>query len=1216
MEQRHLLNHELARTAGMLSGARRGAMMLVTLMLTLAAQTAWAQELLTSGKCGDNADNAGLVWSFNTDTKTLTISLEDGYTDGEMHYYFPNYEYEDLGDEGSREYFPAPWRYYTDHEGNVNNGPGDQIEHIVVEEGVKRVSGNAFYGLANLKDVTLASTVYQLGEGAMKNNPKLTSVTLLCPSFVYGYEYAFDDDRDLPTIYAIKQQANDYASYFEYYNYPNIKVEGFLLTGNGYKATPNKATRELLDVQHSSSWESHCTLTLNGDHTATINGKSYTIKSGTEITGSYDGVIKEDTQEALDFDEVTETGKYRYKVQVEDVFADKANENVVSDLFTVDSSPASGEGWAFDIDKRSLTISGNVTGEPWLPFADGISYVVAEKNVTKMPENAFTDRNAYNALYRIILRSTAVVDLNGAFNEKYEVWDSEVYDNVEKDRLAYDIYVPSSILADYRTTYASLLENSSHDFIAGELSVTLPESGVMTFSADTRLDFTHSEGLKAYIASEFIPATGKVIMNRVMTARTCTGLVLKGTPNTTYSIEIGVDDSWVNNLLQYGSNAVDPTANAGYTYLQLDGTEFKKFTEETNLAGQAYLSLENDTYEGAPKPITMFFSDEDVMTSGVVNGDCYWSYDADTKTLTLSGDDAGTGYFAKEYDPDEYYKPAPWRTWTTAEGVVRMGVEDGIEHIVVENGVNYIGDYAFYGLKNLEDVSLAPSVYSLYEGALQGCTKLKTVVCSYLYTIDMDTENDTYSVANVGETYYVPNYRKTAFENKLKAFNVKVEGFYLSEGTLKADFYEDPLKWETDHFTGDISMIGYFRCWIEGAKATINGITYTYDNKIDPYGYTFFYRKDNQDPDLRWNEVTEAGKYYAKAIINGHFADEAKNTAITEHYADLYVAPSSGEGWSYDRQHSVLTVSGNVTGEPWKVFKDNMDCIVVEEGVTKLPERAFYDYNFNYAIIKGAGVDLNKAFLCFDDVYNELHGYIQKEYLRAYLFVPASSVADYNTAYAAYLEKNGGKILSSDFSIDMKEASEGIRTYSDNVDLDLSACEGLHAYTITNFNTTTGALTLKSVTKFSSYGGYLLMGNTGTYTAKVTAGVDWDEENMLAEGYYNEPEETFGGVTYVTFILAGSGAERGFHPLSKEGYLPEHVAVLLIKKEDFEAWKNSGAAPLHLEIDGADVTAISTMKVISTPADDAWYTISGVRMEGKPAQKGVYIHQGKLIVIK
>ena len=1218
MEQRHLLNHELARTAGMLSGARRGAMMLVaTLLFTLTAQTAWAQELLTSGKCGRNADNAGLVWSFDTGTKTLTISLEDNYTDGYMASYDPDYEFEDLGGGDYDENKPAPWRKYKDHEGNVNNGPDELIEHIVVEDGIRWIGDYAFYGLKNLEDVTVASTVYQLNEGAMKNNPKLTSVILLCPSFISGYNYAFDDSDQL-TIYAIKQQANDYASYFEYYNYPNIKVEGFLLTGNGYKATPNKATRELLDVQHSSSWESHCTLTLNGDHTATINGKSYTIKSGTEITGSYyDGVIKKDTQEALDFDEVTETGEYRYKVEVEDVFADKDNENVFSDLFTVVSSPSSGEGWAFNIEKSTLTISGNVTGEPWKPFAGNIENVFVEQNVTQMPANAFTDRNAYNSLRRVILRSTAVVDLNGAFSEKREVWDSEQGQNVEKDRLAYDIYVPSSILADYRTTYASLLENSSHDFIAGELSVTLPESGVMTFSADTRLDFTHSEGLKAYIASEFIPATGKVVMERVMTVCGYEGLVLKGTPNTTYSIEIGVDDSWVNNLLQYGSNAVDPTEDADYTYLQLDGTEFKEFTTETNLEGQAYLKFENGDYEAATTPITMLFSDEDVMTSGVVNGDCYWSYDADTKTLTLSGNGTGTGYFAKEYDPTNYEIPAPWRNWTTAEGVVvRKGVEDGIEHIVVENGVNYIGNYAFYGLKNLESVSLAPSVYSLYEGALQGCSKLKTVVCSYLYTIDMDTEDDTYSVANVGETYYVPNFKKVSFENNLKAFNVKVEGFYLSEGELKADFYADPLTWETDHYTGDISMIGHFSCWIEGAKATINGIAYTYDNKISPSGYAFCYRKDNQDPDLKWNEVTEAGIYYAKVTINGHFADEAKNTAITEHYADLYVAPSSGDGWSYDRDHYVLTVSGDVTGEPWKMFKDDMDCVVVEDGVTQLPEKAFYDYYINYAIIKGAGVDMNKAFLCFDYVYDESNGWIEKEFLCANIFVPAACVADYNTAYASYLEENGGKILSSDVSIDMKEASEGIRTYSDDVDLDLSACEGLHAYTITNFNTTTGALTLRSVTKLASIEGYLLMGNTGTYTAKVTAGVDWDEENMLTRGYYSEHEETFGSVTYVTLILAGSGAERGFHPLSKEGFLPDHVAVLLIKKEDFEAWKGSGAAPLHLEIEGADVTAISTMKVISTPADDAWYTISGVRMEGKPAQKGVYIHQGKLIVIK
>lgn len=1213
MEQRHLLNHELARTAGMLSGARRGAMMLVTLMLTLTAQTAWAQELLTSGKCGVNEDedNAGLVWSFDTGTKTLTISLEGGYTDGEMASYDPDYEFEE-GDEGCREYIPAPWRNYKDHNDQLHNGPGDQIEHIVVEEGVYRISNNAFYGLANLKDVTLASTVNVLGEGAMKNDPNLTSVILLCPAFISGYDYAFGDSDQL-TIYVIKQQASNFE-----YNYSKIKVEGFLLTGDGYKATPNKATRELLDVKRGNIG-GLCTLTLNSDHTATINGKNYTIKSGTEITGPYyDGVIKEDTQEALDFDEVTKIGEYRYKVQVEDVFADKDNENVVSDLFKVISSPASGDGWAFNIEKSTLTISGNVTGEPWKPFADCIRNVIVEKDVTKMPEKAFTDKDAYE-IDRIILRSTAVVNLNGAFSNKYEVWNEEAQNYVEKDRLVYNIYVPSSILESYKTTYAFLLEEADYDFFAFDISVTLPASGVMTYSNDNALDFTNSEGLKAYIASEFIPATEKVIMNRVMTARTCTGLVLKGTPNTTYSIEIGIDDSGVENLLQYGYNAVDPTGDADYTYLQLDGTEFKKFTEATDLTGQAYLKLENDTYEGAQKPITMFFSDEEAATSGVVNGDCYWSYDADTKTLTLSGDDTGTGSFAKEYDPAEYEEPAPWRNWTTAEGVVvRKGVEDGIEHIVVENGVNYIGDYAFYGLKNLKSVSLAPSVDYLYAGALQGCSQLKTVVCASMNSIDIDTEDDTYSVANVGETYYVHNLQKESFEEKLEAFdNVKVEGFYLSDGTLKVDFYEDPLEWDKDHYTGDISLRGNWDCWIEGAKATVNGTEYTYPNIKYVSVVTEYYRKDNQDPDLKWNEVTEVGNYYVKVTIEGYFADEAKSTAISEHYVELYEAPSSGDGWSYDRDHYVLTVSGDVTGEPWKMFKDDMNYVVVEKGVTQLPEKAFYDYSLAFAIVKGADVDLNKAFLCTDVVYDELSDeWIDEEILEANLFVPAASVESYTTAYASYIVESGPNIFSSDVSIDMKEASEGIRTYSDWVALDISACEGLHAYTITNFNTNTGALTLKSVTKLASIGGYLLMGNTGTYTAKVTAGVDWEKDNMLISTDYAEPEETEDDVTYVNLILAGSGEKRGFHPLSTGGYLPENVAVLQIEKEDFEAWKGSGAAPLHLEIDGADVTAISTMKVISTPADDAWYTISGVRMEGKPAQKGVYIHQGKLIVIK
>ena len=31
---------------------------------------------------------------------------------------------------------------------------------------------------------------------------------------------------------------------------------------------------------------------------------------------------------------------------------------------------------------------------------------------------------------------------------------------------------------------------------------------------------------------------------------------------------------------------------------------------------------------------------------------------------------------------------------------------------------------------------------------------------------------------------------------------------------------------------------------------------------------------------------------------------------------------------------------------------------------------------------------------------------------------------------------------------------------------------------------------------------------------------------------------------------------------------------------------------------------------------DAWYTLDGVRLDGKPTKKGLYIHGGRKVVVK
>ncbi len=52
----------------------------------------------------------------------------------------------------------------------------------------------------------------------------------------------------------------------------------------------------------------------------------------------------------------------------------------------------------------------------------------------------------------------------------------------------------------------------------------------------------------------------------------------------------------------------------------------------------------------------------------------------------------------------------------------------------------------------------------------------------------------------------------------------------------------------------------------------------------------------------------------------------------------------------------------------------------------------------------------------------------------------------------------------------------------------------------------------------------------------------------------------------------------------------------------------------YLRIGGRDDTGIANV-VIST-TDDGWYTLQGVRLNGKPTDKGVYIHCGELIMVK
>ena len=119
-----------------LGATRRAAMLLLVMMLTTA--TAWAQD----DSCGDD-----LTWEWNGNTLTITGT-------GAMA---------DYNDSSKR-----PWDSYT-----------EQINEVVIEDGVTSIGNNAFFDCQNLTSITFAegSQLESIGESAF-NGTGLTSIEI------------------------------------------------------------------------------------------------------------------------------------------------------------------------------------------------------------------------------------------------------------------------------------------------------------------------------------------------------------------------------------------------------------------------------------------------------------------------------------------------------------------------------------------------------------------------------------------------------------------------------------------------------------------------------------------------------------------------------------------------------------------------------------------------------------------------------------------------------------------------------------------------------------------------------------------------------------------------------------------------------------------------------------------------------------------------------
>jgi len=99
-----------------------------------------------------------------------------------------------------------------------------------------------------------------------------------------------------------------------------------------------------------------------------------------------------------------------------------------------------------------------------------------------------------------------------------------------------------------------------------------------------------------------------------------------------------------------------------------------------------------------------------------------WEYD-EAGTLTISGEGAMSDWSST----GDLSKQPPWRTYPTS---------DAIKHIIIEDGVTTIGNFAFMDCGNVESITIPQSVISFGNRSFMGCGMTELILPENLQTID------------------------------------------------------------------------------------------------------------------------------------------------------------------------------------------------------------------------------------------------------------------------------------------------------------------------------------------------------------------------------------------------------------------------------------------------------------------------------------------------
>ena len=281
--------------------------------------------------------------------------------------------------------------------------------------------------------------------------------------------------------------------------------------------------------------------------------------------------------------------------------------------------------------------------------------------------------------------------------------------------------------------------------------------------------------------------------------------------------------------------------------------------------------------------------------SGTCGENATWTYDEETKTLTISGEGEMYSYWSDDTPWDDYHRE--------------------IENLVIEEGITNVGESAFWGCGKLENVSLPETLLTIDREAFAWCESLVSITIPDSVT-SINGFGNCSSLEDVvfGEDTQLETISTYAFSccYSLKYFTIPASVTEIEEDSFYYTAIED------------------IYCYADYESLTWND-TSNESYKHDKKTYVHVYSEDFDGFADKFSSVNVTFVGDLDAYENHLCGDHAY------YYFDTETGTLSIRGSGEMSDYSSFGES------PWYSFKDEITSIIVEDGITSIGEYCFKD---------------------------------------------------------------------------------------------------------------------------------------------------------------------------------------------------------------------------------------------------------------------------------